>query len=265
MPRGSSRLRDGGRQASYYDPKTQKFQLIETCYATHHLQFDNDPDETVYFNELSGPTFGWVNTKVYDETLAATKDEFKAEQAAVGWCTQVLDTNGDGKITKPFQTAPRGGFDNLLYVDRYDSRQRLRHACARCGTAHRRPAAAAPAAGGTGRPVLRGAGVARWRWRRTWRRQPAAAFNPQLDTLVSYSLYSVIPSPVDDSVWGVAETFPGYLVRLKRGNNPPESCMTQIFKVPVAGSRSARRRHRHQWRCLDGSCRQQPSGQLRCP
>src|SRR6185436_3489095 len=30
------------RQASYYDPKTQKFQLIETCYNTHHVQIDND-------------------------------------------------------------------------------------------------------------------------------------------------------------------------------------------------------------------------------
>ena len=113
----------GGRQASFYDPKTQKFQLIETCYATHHLQFDNDPNETVYFNELSGPIVGWVDSKVYDQTLASTKDEFKAEQAAVGWCTQILDTNGDGKITKPWQTAPRGGFDNLLYVDRHRGQQ----------------------------------------------------------------------------------------------------------------------------------------------
>jgi hypothetical protein len=40
---------------------------------------------------------------------------------------------------------------------------------------------------------------------------------------------------VDDSVWGVAETFPGYLVRVKIGKNPPESCMTQIFKVPSPG------------------------------
>ena len=33
---------------------------------------------------------------------------------------------------------------------------------------------------------------------------------------MSYSLYGVIPSPVDDSVWGVAESYPGYLVRLQR-------------------------------------------------
>src|SRR3989441_6734233 len=37
-------LANSGRQTSYYDPKTQKWQLIETCFSTHHLQFDNDPD-----------------------------------------------------------------------------------------------------------------------------------------------------------------------------------------------------------------------------
>ena len=51
----------------------------------------------------------------------------------------------------------------------------------------------------------------------------------------SFTLYSVMPSPVDDSVWGVAEDFPGYLIRLQRGNNPPVSCKTQIFKVPTPG------------------------------
>jgi hypothetical protein len=187
-------LRGGGRQASYYDPKTQKFQLIETCYATHHLQFDNDPNETVYFNELSGPIIGWIDTKVYDETLAATNDESRAEKAAVGWCSQVMDTNGDGVITKPFQIAPRGGFDNALY------------------------ATDTAGGGATGTAAT-----------------PGAVFDPKQDTQVSYSLYSVIPSPVDDSVWGVAEIFPGYLVRLKRGNNPPESCVTQLFKVPAPG------------------------------
>ena len=59
--------------------------------------------------------------------------------------------------------------------------------------------------------------------------------DPKLDTLVSFSLYGVVPSPVDDSVWGVAERFPGYLVRVDRGKNPPQSCMTEIYKVPEPG------------------------------
>src|SRR5258705_9384386 len=86
-------LRNSGRQASVYDPKTKQFTLIDTCYSTHHLQFDNDANETVYFNELTGPIFGWIDTKIFDET--------KDEQKAVGWCGQVVATNADGRITRP--------------------------------------------------------------------------------------------------------------------------------------------------------------------
>ncbi|GIT66743.1 MAG: hypothetical protein Ct9H300mP25_02150 [Acidobacteriota bacterium] len=31
-----------GRQASYYDPESEEFVLIDTCYGTHHLQFAED-------------------------------------------------------------------------------------------------------------------------------------------------------------------------------------------------------------------------------
>jgi hypothetical protein len=178
-------LTNSGRQASFYDPKTKQFTLIDTCYATHHLQFDTDPNETVYFNELSGPIVGWIDTKVYDET----KDETKA----VGWCGQVVDTNGDGRITRPFNRPVGRGADSVLY--------------------------ATDTAGGG--PGGRGAG--------------GGAADPKLDTMTNFSLYGVVPSPVDDSVWGVAERYPGYLVRLIRGNNPPSSCKTQIFKVPEPG------------------------------
>src|SRR6185369_13301149 len=65
---------------------------------------------------------------------------------------------------------------------------------------------------------------------------PAAPVNdPKLDTQIAYALYSTIPSPVDDSVWGVSEVYPGYLIRVKRGNNAPETCTTQVFKVPEPG------------------------------
>ena len=176
-------LQSSGRQASYYDPQTKKFTLIDTCYSTHHLQFDNDPDETVYFNELVGPVFGWIDTKVYEQT--------KDEQKAGGWCGQVLDTNGDGKITRPWNVASASG--SALYQG--DT-----------------------AAGGGG-----------------GRRGAAAPFDAKLDTMVSYSLYAVIPSPVDDSIWGVSEQYPGFLVRLQRGANPPSSCKAQVFKVPEPG------------------------------
>jgi len=148
------------RQASYYDPETGEFVLIDTCFATHHLQFDNDPDQTVYFNELLGPVVGWINTREFDRT--------RDEQASQGWCPQIVDTNGDGKITRPWN---RAGQD----------------------------------------------------------------FNPRRDTEVRHNLYSVIPSPVDGSVWGASEDFPGYIVRVDRGDNPPETCITEVYQVPDPG------------------------------
>jgi len=148
------------RQASYYDPATDEFVLIDTCFATHHLQFDNNPEQTVYFNELLGPMVGWIDTREFDRT--------RDEQAAQGWCPQILDTNGDGRITKPWNE---------------------------------------------------------------W----GGDFNPRRDSEVRYNLYSVIPSPVDDSVWGASETFPGYIVRVDRGDNPPETCITELYQVPDPG------------------------------
>jgi hypothetical protein len=179
-------LSQSGRQASFWDPKTRQFVLVDTCYATHHLQFDNDASETLYFNELTGPIVGWIDTKVFDQT--------KDERKAVGWCGQVVDTNGDGRITAPPWNQLTGG-DSILYQG--DT-----------------------ATGGAGSAGARGT---------------AAGPDPKRDTLVSFSLYSVVPSPVDDSVWGVSERYPGYLVRMDRGKNPPQSCMSEVYKVPEPG------------------------------
>ena len=79
------------RQISYFDTKTKQFVLIDTCYATHHLQFDT---KDVLWLSGSTEVVGWLDTKMFD----ATKDE----QKSAGWCPTVVDTNGDGKITKPW-------------------------------------------------------------------------------------------------------------------------------------------------------------------
>ncbi|HET7923611.1 MAG TPA: hypothetical protein VFL30_01870, partial [Rhodanobacteraceae bacterium] len=153
-------LNFSNRQASFYDPATGEFTLIDTCFATHHLQFDNDPDQTIYFNELLGPIVGWINTREYDRT--------GDEQATQGWCAQIVDSNGDGKITKPWNV-------------------------------------------------------------------PGQPADPRRDTEVRLNLYSVIPSPVDNSVWGASENTPGYIVRVDLGDNPPETCKTEVYKVPEPG------------------------------
>ena len=83
-------LNNAGKQAAVYDPETQKFTPVDTCFNTHHLQFGFDKDNTLFFSGPGGQAFGWLNTRVFDETGDAMK--------AQGWCPAYLDTNGTGKI-----------------------------------------------------------------------------------------------------------------------------------------------------------------------
>ncbi len=81
-------LQRAGRQMSYYDPEQQEFVLIDTCFDTHHLQFAEDADDTLWISG-DGNVVGWINTRLYDET--------GNEQASQGWCPTIVDTNGDGR------------------------------------------------------------------------------------------------------------------------------------------------------------------------
>ena len=67
--------RDGfvqnSRQLTVYDPNTQRFSFIDTCFGTHHLNFAEDSDNTLWLsnnteNELA--VVGWINTRMYWET-----------------------------------------------------------------------------------------------------------------------------------------------------------------------------------------------------
>jgi len=84
-------LQTSGRQLSMYDPKTGKWSLIDTCFATQHLYFAKDANNTLW-TSAGGPqsgVVGWLNTKLYEET----GDEMKAQ----GWTPLIVDTNGNGK------------------------------------------------------------------------------------------------------------------------------------------------------------------------
>lgn len=101
-------LNSSSRHVSYFDPDTQAMTLIDTCFSTHHLQFASDADDTLW---LSGDTqaIGWINTRLWDET--------GDELASQGWCPTVIDTNGDGEITKPWNQpgqTPLPGRDTRL-------------------------------------------------------------------------------------------------------------------------------------------------------
>jgi hypothetical protein len=76
-----------GRQIEFYDPKTKQVTTIDTCFGTHHLNFDNS--DKLWFSGAGANVEGWFDTKVYLQT----KDESKAQ----GWTVFVLDTNGNGK------------------------------------------------------------------------------------------------------------------------------------------------------------------------
>ena len=150
-------LGQSGRQVSVYDPTTEAFVLIDSCFNTHHLQFAEDAQDTLW---LSGgiQVIGWLDTKLYDEMAD--------ERAAQGWCPTVIDTNGDGVITKPWN-------------------------------------------------------------------EPNDPIDPSRDTRTAGFAYGAIVNPVDGSAW-ITRTgpFPGRLVRLDRGDNPPETCIAEVYEPP---------------------------------
>ena len=76
------------RQVAVWDPKTNKYSFVDTCFATHHPEFGFDENETLWTSG-GGPVVGWVNTKMFD----ATGDSAKSQ----GWTALILDTNGNGK------------------------------------------------------------------------------------------------------------------------------------------------------------------------
>jgi hypothetical protein len=82
-----------------YDPKKKEVSLIGTCFSTHHLQFAQDANYTLWTSSGGGGgAIGWLNTKMWDQT----HDEEKSQ----GWTALILDTNGNGKrdaYTEPNQ------------------------------------------------------------------------------------------------------------------------------------------------------------------
>ncbi len=147
-------IEQSGRQLGVYDQKTRQYTPINTCFGTHHLNFAEDANDTLWFCG-GGQVVGWFNTKVWDET----KDAAKAQ----GWTALVLDTNGNGRRD--------------AYVEPND-------------------------------PV-----------------------DPTKDKRVSAPFYGVSPSP-DGAVWGSVTGFPGSVVRLSPGSNPPSTALAEIYEVP---------------------------------
>ncbi|OGU29847.1 MAG: hypothetical protein A3K13_10790 [Gemmatimonadetes bacterium RIFCSPLOWO2_12_FULL_68_9] len=62
--------------------------------------------------------------------------------------------------------------------------------------------------------------------------EPDQPVDPAKDKRIQAGFYGVMPSPTDDSIWGSSLGFPGSLVRLSPGSNPPETALAEIFEAP---------------------------------
>jgi hypothetical protein len=151
-------LTTSARMLMVYDPKTQKFEFVDTCFTTHHLNFDAN-DRLWTSSGGGGGVVGWVDTKVWDQTHDAAK--------AQGWTALVVDSNGDGK---------RGEYT-----------------------------------------------------------EPNQPFDPSKDRRLGQVFYAVSVNPVDNTVWGTIRNYPGSIVRINPGPNPPETALSEVYNVPMPG------------------------------
>jgi hypothetical protein len=150
-------VKSSGRQLAMYDPTSAKFTLIDTCFGTHHLNFAEDANNTLWTSSGgAGEVVGWLNTKQFE----ASGDERKSQ----GWTALILDTNGNGKRDD--------------YVGPND-------------------------------PV-----------------------DPAKDKQFAASFYGIGINPVDGTVWGSVRSFPGYIVRLDPGSNPPATALAEVYETP---------------------------------
>ena len=65
--------------------------------------------------------------------------------------------------------------------------------------------------------------------------EPDRPVDPTKDKRINAAFYGVAPSPVDGSVWGSVLGFPGAIVRLNPGENPPATALAEIYEPPAPG------------------------------
>ena len=80
-------VQNAGRHLGVYDPRTDEYTPISTCFGTHHLMFAMDEDHTLWTSG-GGQVAGWLNTRRFLETGDA--------EGSQGWTPLILDTNGNG-------------------------------------------------------------------------------------------------------------------------------------------------------------------------
>jgi hypothetical protein len=61
---------------------------------------------------------------------------------------------------------------------------------------------------------------------------PRDPVDPAKDKLLPGGFYGIAYSPVDGAIWGSIRNFPGGVVRLTPGRNPPETALAEYYEVP---------------------------------
>src|SRR5256885_2101651 len=64
---------------------------------------------------------------------------------------------------------------------------------------------------------------------------PNDPIDPTKDKRIVAGFYGLAPSPVDGSIWGSVLGYPGYVIRMNPGSNPPETALTEVFEPPFPG------------------------------
>jgi hypothetical protein len=62
--------------------------------------------------------------------------------------------------------------------------------------------------------------------------EPDQPLDPSKDKRIAAAFYGVSVSPADGSIWGTVLGFPGGVVRLVPGSNPPATALTELYELP---------------------------------
>src|SRR4051794_27639362 len=65
--------------------------------------------------------------------------------------------------------------------------------------------------------------------------EPDQPLDPTKDKRIAAAFYGIAVSPLDGSIWGSVLGFPGAVVRLDPGENPPATALAEIFEPPLPG------------------------------
>ena len=65
--------------------------------------------------------------------------------------------------------------------------------------------------------------------------EPNQPVDPAKDKRITAAFYGVAVNPADGTVWGTVLGFPGYVIRVNPGSNPPSTALAEVFEPPLPG------------------------------